>query len=155
MRPFTPWTGVDSPSRGEVLPCLGFWFLNPSARQVCFELHSLWCQILFVPCILFEEPFILSPYFLLLSWEKLMHIFFFWIKVNFLFHKCVLVVCLFYCFHQKKNWGRRSRILFFLYSFSNIVCVFVWYLSSLSINIICLYMIESLCQISTKFSCAS
>jgi hypothetical protein len=32
MRPFTPWGGVDSPSIGVVSPCLGFWFLNPSAN---------------------------------------------------------------------------------------------------------------------------
>jgi hypothetical protein len=25
---------VDAPSEGEVSPCLGFWFLNPSACQV-------------------------------------------------------------------------------------------------------------------------
>jgi hypothetical protein len=35
MRPFTLWGGVDSPSKGEVSPCLGFWFLNLSACQVC------------------------------------------------------------------------------------------------------------------------
>jgi len=28
-----------------------------------FALHSLSCHILFMPCILFEEPFILSPIF--------------------------------------------------------------------------------------------
>jgi hypothetical protein len=31
MRPFTPWGAVDSPSIGAISPCLGFWFLNPSA----------------------------------------------------------------------------------------------------------------------------
>jgi hypothetical protein len=66
---------VDSPSRGEVLPCLIFCFLNPSACQVCFALPSLSCHILYMPCILFEEPFILSPYFLLLSRETSVDIF--------------------------------------------------------------------------------
>jgi hypothetical protein len=52
---------VDSPSIGAVSPCLGFWFLNPSAYQVC--LHCIDCHILyilFLPCILFEEPPFLS-----------------------------------------------------------------------------------------------
>jgi hypothetical protein len=34
MRSFTPWGGVDSPSIGAVSPCLGFWFINPSAYQI-------------------------------------------------------------------------------------------------------------------------
>jgi hypothetical protein len=38
-------------------------------------LHCLSCHILFTPCILFEEPFILSLYFLLLSWETSVDIF--------------------------------------------------------------------------------
>jgi len=54
---------VDSPSKGEVSPCLEFWFLNPSACQVC--LLSLVYHILFMPCILFEEPSILSTMFFL------------------------------------------------------------------------------------------
>jgi hypothetical protein len=58
-------------------------------------------------------------------------------------------------FKKKKNWRRRCRIFFFFYSLSDIVCVFAWYLCSLCINWICLYMIESLCLISAKFSCAS
>jgi len=41
-------------------------------------------------------------------------------RYYFLFHKHVLVVFLFYCFQQKK----KCRILFSLYSFSDIVCVF-------------------------------
>jgi len=68
MRPFIPWGGVDSPNIGAVLPCLGFWFLNPSAYQVC--LHCIDCHILyilFLPCILFEEPPFLSQYFLLVT----------------------------------------------------------------------------------------
>jgi len=68
MRPFTPWGGVDSPSIGAVSPCLGFWFLNPSAYQVC--LHCIDCHILyilFLPCILFEEPPFLSLDFLLVA----------------------------------------------------------------------------------------
>jgi hypothetical protein len=68
MRPFTPWGGADSPSIGAVSPCLGFWFLNPSAYQVC--LHCIDCHILyiiFLPCILFEEPHFLSLDFLLVA----------------------------------------------------------------------------------------
>jgi hypothetical protein len=49
MRPFTPWGGVDSPSRGAVSPCLGFWFLNPSACQVC--LHCI--VYLVISCLYF------------------------------------------------------------------------------------------------------
>jgi hypothetical protein len=40
-----------------------------------FELHCLSCHILFMPCILFKESFILSPYFLLLSLETSADIF--------------------------------------------------------------------------------
>jgi hypothetical protein len=66
---------------------------------------------------------------------------------------------LFFCllvFKKKKKLGRRCGILFYFISFdsfSNIACVFAWYLSSLCIDWICLYMIESLCMISAKFSC--
>jgi len=68
MRPFTPWGGVDSPSIGAISPCLGFWFLNPIAYQVC--LHCIDCHILyiiFLPYILFEEPPFLSLDFLLVA----------------------------------------------------------------------------------------
>jgi len=41
-----------------------------------FVLHSWLCHILFMPCILFEEPFILSPIFFLVYLEKLLQIFF-------------------------------------------------------------------------------
>jgi hypothetical protein len=70
IRPFTPWGGVDSPSIGAVSPCLGFWFLNHSAYQVC--LHCIDCHILyilFLPYILFEEPHFLSPDFLLVTYR--------------------------------------------------------------------------------------
>jgi len=59
---------VDSPSIGAVSPYLGFWFLNPSAYQVC--LHCIDCHILYIlffPCILFEEPHFLSLDFLLVA----------------------------------------------------------------------------------------
>jgi len=46
MRPFTSWGGVDSPSIGAISPCLGFWFLNPSAYQV--YLHCIDCHILYI-----------------------------------------------------------------------------------------------------------
>jgi len=57
IRPFTPWGGVDSPSIGAVSPCLGFWFLNLSAYQVClhilyilfFALHSIWGTTFSIP----------------------------------------------------------------------------------------------------------
>jgi hypothetical protein len=64
----------------------------------------------------------------------------------------------FYCFFiKKKIWGKSCRILFFFSfdSFLDIVCIFTWYLSSLCIDWLCLYMIESLWLISAKFSCAS
>jgi hypothetical protein len=62
----------------------------------------------------------------------------------------------FIVFNKKKNGGIRCRIFIFFSSyFSDIVCVFAWYLSSLCINWVCLYMIEGLCLISVKFSCAS
>jgi hypothetical protein len=32
---------VDSPSRGVISQCLGFWFLNPSACQVCLYCHII------------------------------------------------------------------------------------------------------------------
>jgi hypothetical protein len=56
MKPFTPWGGVDSPSKGEVSPCLGFWFLNPSACQVClhcivYHVTFVWWTIYFIPHI--------------------------------------------------------------------------------------------------------
>jgi hypothetical protein len=38
--------GVDSPRIGTVSPCLGFWFLNPCAYQVC--LHCIDCHILYI-----------------------------------------------------------------------------------------------------------
>jgi len=63
-----PLRGVDSPSIGAVSPCLGVWFLNPSAYQVC--LHCIDCHILyilFLPYILFEEPSFLSLDFLLVA----------------------------------------------------------------------------------------
>jgi len=63
-----PWGGVDSPSIGAISPCLGFWFLNPSAYQVC--LHCIDCHILyiiFLSCILFKEPPFLSLDFLLVA----------------------------------------------------------------------------------------
>jgi hypothetical protein len=68
IRPFTPWRGVDSPSIGAVSLCLGFWFLNPSAHQVC--LRCIDCrilQILFLPYILFDESPFLSLDFLLVA----------------------------------------------------------------------------------------
>jgi hypothetical protein len=65
----SPWGGVDSPSKGEVSPCLGFWFLNPSACQVC--LHYIVYHVIFYPCIAFwlRNHIFYLPYSLLLSWE--------------------------------------------------------------------------------------
>jgi len=157
----TPWGVVDSSSKGEVFPCLGFWFLNPNA---CIIYH-----ILFMPCILFEELFILSPYFLLLSWETSADIFWGWqLKhvgrllfclgiskplsmrtclalpymlgngCHFLFHKHVFVVfvlCLIFQQKKKKKLGRTCGIFIFSFDrFSDIAWVFAWYLSSLCID---------------------
>jgi hypothetical protein len=44
-------------------------------------------------------------------------------------------------------------LFLFVESFSDITCIFAWYLSSLCIDWICLYMIESLCLISAKCPC--
>jgi hypothetical protein len=76
MRPFTPWGGVDSHSKGEVFPCLGFWFLNPSACQVC--LHCIVYHVISYSCLAFylRNIFILSQYFLWFSWETSADIFF-------------------------------------------------------------------------------
>jgi hypothetical protein len=49
MRPFTPWGGVDLPSKGEVTPCLGFWFLNPRACRVC--LHCIIYHVISYACL--------------------------------------------------------------------------------------------------------
>jgi hypothetical protein len=46
-----PLRGVDSPSKGEVSPCLGFWFLNPSACQVC--LHCIIFHVISYSCLAF------------------------------------------------------------------------------------------------------
>jgi hypothetical protein len=69
MRPFTPWGGVDSPNKGEVSPCLGFLFLNPSACQVC--LHCIIYHVISYLCLTFylRNHLFYPPYFLLLSWE--------------------------------------------------------------------------------------
>jgi hypothetical protein len=74
--------------------------------------------------------------------------------ISFSISMSLLFFCLLVLKKKKKNWGRRCGIfIFYFYRFSDIVYVFAWYLSSLCINWICLYMIESLCLISTKFSC--
>jgi hypothetical protein len=69
MRPFTHWGGVDSTSKGEVSPRLGFWFLNPSACQVC--LHCIVFHVICYSCLAFclRNHLFYPPYFLLLSWE--------------------------------------------------------------------------------------
>jgi hypothetical protein len=61
---------VDSPSKGEVSPCLGIWFLNPSACQVC--LHYVVYHALHSVCgTVYSIPKIFSCYL-----EKLLQIFF-------------------------------------------------------------------------------
>jgi hypothetical protein len=42
---------VDAPSEGEVSPCLGFWFLNPSACQVW--LHYIVYLAIYCLCFAF------------------------------------------------------------------------------------------------------
>jgi hypothetical protein len=46
----------------------------------------------------------------------------------------------------------RNFYYFSFDSFSDIVYVFAWYLSSVCINWICLYIFETLCMIFVKFS---
>jgi hypothetical protein len=66
---------VDSPSKGKVSPCLGFWFLNPSVCHVC--LHCIVYHVISYSCLAFclmnhlFYPHIFSCYL-----EKLLQIFF-------------------------------------------------------------------------------
>jgi len=150
-------------------------------------LHCLSCHILFMPCILFDEPFILSPYFSLVI-LRIFYKYIFWgwqLKARQTVLFCLdiskplfLMTCLilsymprldiisfsismsllFFCFivfkiKKKKKFGVKMQnfFSFFFDKFSDIVCVFAWYLSSLCIDWICLYMIESLCLISANF----
>jgi hypothetical protein len=65
---------VDSPSRDVVSPCLGFWFLNPSACQVC--LHFIVYHVTSsMPYILVEEPYMFYPHVFSCYLEKLLQIF--------------------------------------------------------------------------------
>jgi hypothetical protein len=65
---------VNSPSRGVVSPCLGFWFLNPSACQVCLRC-IIYHVTSFMPCILVEEPYMFYPHVFFCYLEKLLQIF--------------------------------------------------------------------------------
>jgi hypothetical protein len=179
---------MDSPSRWG-LPCLKFWFLNPSACHVC--LHCIVYHVISYSCLAFclRNRLFYPQYFLLLSWETSADFFFLGWQLK---HVRRLLFCLgiskplslrtslilpymlgldvisfsismfllFFCLlvfkkkKKKKNWGEDVEFFFFsLDSFSDILYVFAWYLNSLCINWICLYMIESLCLISAKFSC--
>jgi hypothetical protein len=75
MRPFTPWGGVDSPSKSEVFPCLGFWFLNPSACQVC--LHCIVYHVISYSCLEFYlRNLLFYPHIFSSFLEKHLQIFF-------------------------------------------------------------------------------
>jgi hypothetical protein len=62
---------------------------------------------------------------------------------------CLSIWCLFhiaYCFFlfnkEKKNWGEFAG--FFFLGLLDSACIFTWYLNSVSINLLCLDIIESL-----------
>jgi hypothetical protein len=61
---------VDSPSKGEVTPCLRFWFLNPSASQVC--LHCIVYHVISFSCLAFclRNHIFYIPIFCLVCFEK-------------------------------------------------------------------------------------
>jgi hypothetical protein len=75
--------------------------------------------------------------------------------ISFLKKACFCCFSVLFLKKKKKNWGSRCRILFYFSfdSFSDITCIFAWYLNSLCGDWICLYMIESLYLTSAKFSC--
>jgi hypothetical protein len=157
---------VDSPSWWG-LPCLGFWFLNPSAYQVClhcidchilypiFTLHSVWGITFSIPrfslgchenflqvhsrddresislllCLGISKPLSLRTG-LILPYKLGLDVISFSLSMSLLFF--------FFIVFNKKKRGEDAEFLFFEISFSDIVCVFAWYLSSLCINWVCL-----------------
>jgi len=63
---------VDSPSKGEVSPYLGFWFLNPGACQVC--LHCI-VHITSYSCLAFcLRNHLFYPHIFSCCLEKLLHV---------------------------------------------------------------------------------
>jgi hypothetical protein len=161
-------------NRGAVSPCLGFWFLNPSAYQV--RLHCIIYHVISYSCLAFcLRNHLFYPHIFSCCLEKFLQIFFWgwqikhvgWmlfclgiskplpedrfdftshVRIRFCFFSSlhVFVVFLSIFFQQKKKkCGRRCRIFIFSFdSFIDIVCVFAWYLSSLCIDWICLYIIR-------------
>jgi hypothetical protein len=74
---------VDSPSQGEVLPCIGFWFLNRSVCQVC--LHCIAYHVISYSCLalcLRNRLFYPFFYFLLIAFQ-ILHVFLPDILVNY------------------------------------------------------------------------
>jgi hypothetical protein len=66
---------VDSPSRGAVSPCLGFWLLNPSACQV--YLHCIVCYVISYSCLAFcLRNHLFYPHILSCCLEKLLQVIF-------------------------------------------------------------------------------
>jgi len=59
------------------------------------------------------------------------------------------------CFwvQKKKKGGEKDAVIYSLFSFSDILCIFTWCLSSWCINYFCFYITESSCLISAKFFC--
>jgi hypothetical protein len=75
-----------------------------------------------------------------------------WTRFFFLF-LCSMFL-LFFCFYfQQKKKARKMQIFIPLFSFSDILCIFTWCLSSWYINYIGFYITESSCLISAKFPC--
>jgi hypothetical protein len=67
---------MDSPSKGEVLPCIGFWFLNPSACQV--YLHCIVYHVISYSCLAFYlRNRLFYPHIFPYCLEKHLQIFFF------------------------------------------------------------------------------
>jgi hypothetical protein len=140
MRPFTPWGGVDSPSKSEVFPCLGFWFLNPSACQVC--LHCIVYHVISYSCLEFYlRNLLFYPHIFSSFLEKHLQIFFWGWQLK---HVGGLLFCLgiskplsirtslvlpyiilFQKKKKKKNWGEDAELYFFLLIAFQILHVFL------------------------------
>jgi hypothetical protein len=64
-----------------------------------------------------------------------------------------VVFLLLFSTKKKKRNRRKMQIFIPLFSFSDILCIFTWYLSSWCINYIGFNMTESSCLIFAKFPC--
>jgi hypothetical protein len=106
---------VDSPNIGAVSPCLGFWFLNPSAYQVHSRDDRESMSLFF--CLGIVKPLSLRSA-LLLSYM---------LGLNCLFLCVSMFLLFFHFFFLKKmgGWGGESYRYFFLYLAFQICYVFL------------------------------